>query len=247
MTWGAFSTFARSCGATAELDWYRPAYSERRQMWWAQGRRRALYCARCAGTSTVAWWWTGAWSHSSNLGKRLDGTKLVVGERNRNKNDVKAAIAHAIGAKGTDLVITAGATESINLAFTVVAGLDPTTPHLLTLATEHAAVLSARRSNRLFRMILLGGGRCLSSHCFSALFFLGFPSGFLLCNLGFFGFVCVFLFVYNRVMSCSHNTNYRPQDRLKGNPASNKSSDNHEQSKSADTKTASNAARPAKV
>ena len=30
------------------------------------------------------------------------------------KND----IAHAIGAKGTDLVITAGATESINLAFT---------------------------------------------------------------------------------------------------------------------------------
>lgn len=57
----------------------------------------------------------------------------------------KAAIAHAIGAKGTDLVITAGATESINLAFTVVAGLDPTTPHLLTLATEHAAVLSAAK------------------------------------------------------------------------------------------------------
>ena len=57
----------------------------------------------------------------------------------------KAAIAHSIGAKGTDLVITAGATESINLAFTVVAGLDPTTPHLLTLATEHAAVLSAAK------------------------------------------------------------------------------------------------------
>lgn len=57
----------------------------------------------------------------------------------------KAAIAHAIGAKGTDLVITAGATESINLAFTVVAGLDPATPHLLTLATEHAAVLSAAK------------------------------------------------------------------------------------------------------
>lgn len=57
----------------------------------------------------------------------------------------KAAIAHAIGAKGTDLVITAGATESINLAFTVTAGLDPTTPHLLTLATEHTAVLSAAK------------------------------------------------------------------------------------------------------
>lgn len=57
----------------------------------------------------------------------------------------KATIAHAIGAKGTDLVITAGATESINLAFTVVAGLDPATPHLLTLATEHAAVLSAAK------------------------------------------------------------------------------------------------------
>lgn len=55
----------------------------------------------------------------------------------------KAAIAHAIGAKGTDLVITAGATESINLAFTVAADLDPATPHLLTLATEHTAVLSA--------------------------------------------------------------------------------------------------------
>lgn len=55
----------------------------------------------------------------------------------------KATIAQAIGAKGTDLVITAGATESNNLAFTVAAGLDPATPHILALATEHTAVLSA--------------------------------------------------------------------------------------------------------
>lgn len=69
------------------------------------------------------------------------------------KND----IAHAIGAKGTDLVITAGATESINLAFTtarlsapkaaypdVEADLDaPRFGKILTLVTEHAAVLEA--------------------------------------------------------------------------------------------------------
>ncbi len=55
----------------------------------------------------------------------------------------KATIAQAIGAKGADLVITAGATESINLAFTVAAGLDPATAHILALATEHTAVLSA--------------------------------------------------------------------------------------------------------
>lgn len=58
----------------------------------------------------------------------------------------KSTIAHAIGAKSTDLVITAGATESINLAFTV-ARLDKTPgqspPHILALATEHTAVLSA--------------------------------------------------------------------------------------------------------
>lgn len=40
--------------------------------------------------------------------------------------DAKNTIAHAIGAKGTDLVITAGATESINLAFQVMG--DPTSP-----------------------------------------------------------------------------------------------------------------------
>lgn len=51
------------------------------------------------------------------------------------KND----LAHVIGAKGVDLVMTAGATESINLAFTAVQG------KVLTLVTEHAAVLEAAK------------------------------------------------------------------------------------------------------
>lgn len=55
------------------------------------------------------------------------------------KND----IAHAIGAKGTDLVITSGATESINLAFTVCPS---PAAKVLTLATEHAAVLEAAKA-----------------------------------------------------------------------------------------------------
>lgn len=51
--------------------------------------------------------------------------------------DAKARLAHTIGAKGDELVITAGATESINLAFTVVAG------HVVSSAIEHHAVLAA--------------------------------------------------------------------------------------------------------
>ena len=57
----------------------------------------------------------------------------------------KAAIAHAIGAKGSDLVITGSATEANNLAFTAVSG----DGEVLALATEHASVLEvARRSGR---------------------------------------------------------------------------------------------------
>lgn len=53
----------------------------------------------------------------------------------------KDDIAHVIGAKGTDLVITAGATESINLAFTASHG------KILVPTTEHAAVLEAAKNH----------------------------------------------------------------------------------------------------
>ena len=79
----------------------------------------------------------------------------------------KNALAHTIGAKGVDLVITSGATESINLAFTAVnvikendnqnksmvnsgfpsGKLKNTTfePKVLVLATEHTAVLEVAK------------------------------------------------------------------------------------------------------
>lgn len=49
----------------------------------------------------------------------------------------KQTIARGIGAKADDLVMTAGATESINLAFTSVSG------HVVTANIEHHAVLRA--------------------------------------------------------------------------------------------------------
>ncbi len=53
----------------------------------------------------------------------------------------KSALARTIGAKASDLVITAGATESINLAFTALKNINH--PHCLILATEHNAVRQA--------------------------------------------------------------------------------------------------------
>lgn len=49
----------------------------------------------------------------------------------------KGAIAHAIGVKPDELIMTAGATESINLAFSSVGG------HIVTANIEHHAVLKA--------------------------------------------------------------------------------------------------------
>ncbi len=54
----------------------------------------------------------------------------------------KDQVAHCIGAKGVDLVITAGATESINLAFTA------SHHKSLALAIEHTAVLAAAKSKK---------------------------------------------------------------------------------------------------
>lgn len=53
----------------------------------------------------------------------------------------KQTIARTIGAKGDDLVITAGATESINLAFSSING------HVVTANIEHHAVLAAARTH----------------------------------------------------------------------------------------------------
>lgn len=51
----------------------------------------------------------------------------------------KQVIAQSIGAKSDDLVMTAGATESINLAFSGVTG------HVITSRIEHHAVLAAAK------------------------------------------------------------------------------------------------------
>jgi len=55
----------------------------------------------------------------------------------RQYEDAKHAIARVIGTKPDDLVMTAGATESINLAFASVSG------HVVTASIEHHAVLAA--------------------------------------------------------------------------------------------------------
>lgn len=55
----------------------------------------------------------------------------------------KHTIAQAIGARPDDLVMTAGATESINLAFASVEG------HVVTASIEHHAVLAAARRHEV--------------------------------------------------------------------------------------------------
>ncbi|HET6746983.1 MAG TPA: cysteine desulfurase family protein [Candidatus Saccharimonadales bacterium] len=57
----------------------------------------------------------------------------------RDYNEAKAVIAKTIGAKSDELVMTAGATESINLAFGSIGG------HIVTAAIEHHAVLEAAK------------------------------------------------------------------------------------------------------
>lgn len=57
----------------------------------------------------------------------------------RDYEAAKQVIAQTIGAKGDELVMTAGATESINLAFNSVGG------HIVTANIEHHAVLAAAK------------------------------------------------------------------------------------------------------
>lgn len=69
-------------------------------------------------------------------------------------NTAKNTIANTIGAKGNDLIITAGATESINLAFTAIPLKLKDSATVLALATEHPSVLSATKqfSHRLIKV-----------------------------------------------------------------------------------------------
>ena len=59
----------------------------------------------------------------------------------------KQVIAGAIGAKGDELIMTAGATESINLAFGSVEG------HVVTSNIEHHAVLAAAKGSREYTLV----------------------------------------------------------------------------------------------
>ena len=58
--------------------------------------------------------------------------------------NAKDELAHTIGAKGNDLVITAGATESINLAFTVLKNYK--NANCLISKIEHASVREAAKN-----------------------------------------------------------------------------------------------------
>lgn len=54
----------------------------------------------------------------------------------------KATLAHLIGAKAPDLIITSSATEAINLSFTALPATKLPNTHCLALSTEHPAVLA---------------------------------------------------------------------------------------------------------
>ncbi len=59
----------------------------------------------------------------------------------------KARLAHTFGTKADELVMTAGATESINLAFYAVDG------HVITSAIEHPAVLEVAKTKPSYTLV----------------------------------------------------------------------------------------------
>lgn len=69
----------------------------------------------------------------------------------RDYENAKALLASTIGARADELVVTAGATESVNLAFASVGG------HVVTANTEHHAVLAAAK--RLDHTLVAADGR----------------------------------------------------------------------------------------
>lgn len=70
----------------------------------------------------------------------------------------KGVIAHAIGAKSTDIVITGGATEANNLAFTALAQRNHGKGEVLYLETEHDSVRAvAQRYNGTAVKVLPSG------------------------------------------------------------------------------------------
>lgn len=75
-------------------------------------------------------------------------------EVRRDYEAAKDAIAQVIGARGNELVMTAGATESINLAFTAAGD-----GHVVTSAIEHHAVLAAAASRDATHVGVSGHGR----------------------------------------------------------------------------------------
>ncbi len=78
----------------------------------------------------------------------------------------KDTIAHCIGAKGVDLVMTSGATESINLAFSLITG--KADAEVLISAVEHQSVLeNAKRAGNYQTIAVDSSGR-VSLEDFSA-------------------------------------------------------------------------------
>lgn len=63
-------------------------------------------------------------------------------EVRRDYEDAKHKIASLIGGKSSEVIITAGATESINLAFNSING------HVITSAIEHSAVLECAKNRK---------------------------------------------------------------------------------------------------